>query len=138
MTTPSDAIKQGRIHGQYQSRTGGQERKCMFSHFRTRSPLRTDGRTDKASYRVASPRLKRGLSLRTCGLGPNNPPFHTHTSHNRCTLMRIFTHFNLIILDQRTNRRTKLTSPLDASAPVKSCIGNEGIQLKRTQTTNQG
>ena len=30
--------KQGRIHGQYQSRTGGQGRKCAFSHFPTRSP----------------------------------------------------------------------------------------------------
>ena len=37
--------KQGRIHGQYQSRTGGQGRKCAFLHFRTRS-LPTDGRTD--------------------------------------------------------------------------------------------
>ena len=65
--------KQGRIHGQYQLRTGGQGRKCAFSHFPTRSS-RTDGRTngrtdqrmdgptdqrtDKASYRVACPQLK--------------------------------------------------------------------------------
>ena len=48
--------KQGRIHGQYQSRTGGQGRKCVFSHFSTRSPWtdrptdgRTDGRTDGQS-----------------------------------------------------------------------------------------
>ena len=27
--------EQGRIHGQYQSRTGGQGRKCVFSHFST-------------------------------------------------------------------------------------------------------
>ena len=39
------AIKQGRLHGQYQSRTGGQGRKGAFSHFPTRSP-RTDGPTD--------------------------------------------------------------------------------------------
>ena len=29
--------QQGRIHGQYQSRTGGQGRKCVFSHFSTRA-----------------------------------------------------------------------------------------------------
>ena len=57
--------EQGRIHGQYQLRTGGQgrkSRKCVFSHFPTRSSRtdgRTDGRTDKASYRVACPQLKR-------------------------------------------------------------------------------
>ena len=46
--------EQGRIHGQYQLRTGGQGRKCAFSHFSTRSPLtnaptdeRTDGTTDR-------------------------------------------------------------------------------------------
>ena len=58
--------KQGRIHGQ-QLRTGGQERKCVFSHFLTRAHRRTDRptdgwtdrRTDKASYRVACPQLKR-------------------------------------------------------------------------------
>ena len=37
--------KQGRIHGQYQSRTGGQGRKCVFSHFSTRA-WRTNRRTD--------------------------------------------------------------------------------------------
>ena len=36
--------KQGRIYG-YQLRTGGQGRKCAYSHFSTRS-LRTNGRTD--------------------------------------------------------------------------------------------
>ena len=51
--------QQGRIHG-HQLRTGGQGRKCAFSHFSTRSPLRTNRRADKASYRVASPRLKSG------------------------------------------------------------------------------
>ena len=53
--------KQGRIHGQYQSRTDGQGRKCVFSHFLnsiTPTDQRTDRRTDEASYRVASPRLK--------------------------------------------------------------------------------
>ena len=54
--------KQGRIHG-HQLRTGGQGRKCAFSHFSTRS-LRTNGtthqRTDKASHRVACPQLKNG------------------------------------------------------------------------------
>ena len=58
--------QQGRIHGQYQLRTGGQGRKCAFSHFSTRvhgptnrpTNRRTDGRTDKASYRVACPQLK--------------------------------------------------------------------------------
>ena len=54
--------EQGRIHGQYQSRTGGQGRKCVFSHIPTRSP-RTDRWTDKASYRVACSRLKTQLSL---------------------------------------------------------------------------
>ena len=61
--------EQGRIHG-HQLRTGGQGRKCAFSHFSTQSPLRTnqptnqptnrptDWRTDKASYRVACPQLK--------------------------------------------------------------------------------
>ena len=54
--------KQGRIHGQYQSRMGGQGRKCVFSHFSTRSPRinrPTDGRTDKASYRDAWTHLKK-------------------------------------------------------------------------------
>ena len=62
--------EQGRIHGQYQSRTGGQGRKCTFSHFPTRSPRTdrptdrpTDGRTDEASYRVASPRLKKAIII---------------------------------------------------------------------------
>ena len=45
--------KQGRIHGQYQLRTGGQGRKCAFSHFLTRvhgpTDQRTDGRTDGQS-----------------------------------------------------------------------------------------
>ena len=36
--------EQGRIHG-HQLRTGGQGRKCVFSHFSTRW-LRTDRRTD--------------------------------------------------------------------------------------------
>ena len=54
-------VKQGRIHGQYQSRTGGQGRKYVFSHFSTRvwrTDGPTNGRTDKASDRVACPRLK--------------------------------------------------------------------------------
>ena len=42
--------EQGRIHGQYQLRTGGQGRICAFSHFSTRvhGPTNrpTDGRTD--------------------------------------------------------------------------------------------
>ena len=57
--------KQGRIHG-HQLRTGGQGQKCAFSHFSTRAwrtNRRTDGptdrRTDKASYRVACPQLKK-------------------------------------------------------------------------------
>ena len=29
--------QQGRIHGQYQLQTGGQGRKCVFSHFSTRA-----------------------------------------------------------------------------------------------------
>ena len=33
--------EQGRIHG-HQLRTGGQERKCAFSHFLTRAHRRTD------------------------------------------------------------------------------------------------
>ena len=37
--------KQGRIHG-HRLRTGGQGRKCAFSHFSTRSPLRTNQRTE--------------------------------------------------------------------------------------------
>ena len=38
--------KQGQIHGQYQLRTGGQERKCVLSHFSTRAHGPTDGLTD--------------------------------------------------------------------------------------------
>ena len=57
--------EQGRIHGQYQLRTGGQGRKGAFSHFLTRvhGPMDqrtngpTDQRTDKGSYRVACPQL---------------------------------------------------------------------------------
>ena len=52
-TSLAAGFEQGRIHGQYQSRTGGQRRKCVFSHFPTRSTRtdqptdqRTDGRTD--------------------------------------------------------------------------------------------
>ena len=52
--------KQGWIHGNL-LRRGGQGRKCAFSHFSTRS-LRTGGRTDKASYRVACPQLKTGAN----------------------------------------------------------------------------
>ena len=37
--------EQGRIHGQYQLRTGGQGRKCPFSHFLTRAHGPTDGPT---------------------------------------------------------------------------------------------
>ena len=55
-------LKQGRIHG-HQLRTGGQGRKCMFPHFSTRVHWPTDQptnrQTDKASYRVACPQLKR-------------------------------------------------------------------------------
>ena len=40
--------EQGRIHG-HQLRTAGQGRKCAFSHFSTRSPLRTDQWTDGQS-----------------------------------------------------------------------------------------
>ena len=40
--------EQDRIHG-HQLRTGGQERKCAFSHFSTRAHRRTDGRTDGQS-----------------------------------------------------------------------------------------
>ena len=66
-------MEQGRIHGQYQSRTGGQGRKCVVSHFSTRSPRTnqpTNGRTDKASYRVASPRLKTKLTHEAVDLYP--------------------------------------------------------------------
>ena len=35
--------KQGRIHGQYQLRTGGQGRKCVFSHFSTCAHGPTEG-----------------------------------------------------------------------------------------------
>ena len=38
--------KQGRIHG-HQLRTGGQERKCAFSHISTRAHQRTNGPTDR-------------------------------------------------------------------------------------------
>ena len=67
--------QQGRIHGQYQSRTDGQGRKCWFFHFSThvhgptdrptdgRTDGRMDGRTDKASYRVACPQLKMVMVL---------------------------------------------------------------------------
>ena len=55
--------EQGRKHGQNQLRTGGQGRKCAYSHFLTRANGRTDGRADgrmdKNSYRVACPQLKK-------------------------------------------------------------------------------
>ena len=41
----TDEEKQGRKHG-HQLRTGGQERKCAFSHISTRAHRRTDQRTD--------------------------------------------------------------------------------------------
>ena len=61
--------EQGQIHG-HQLRTGKQGRECncpqlkrFFSHFSTRADGQTngptDGRTVKASYRVACPQLKR-------------------------------------------------------------------------------
>ena len=46
-TYEAEYEKQGRIHG-HQLRTGGQGRKCAFSHFRTRS-LPTDQRMDGQS-----------------------------------------------------------------------------------------
>ena len=58
-----NTIEQGRIHGQYQLRTGGQGRKCAFSHFSTRVHGRTDGRTHIGSYRVAGPQLKRLMEV---------------------------------------------------------------------------
>ena len=69
--------KQGRIHG-HQFRTGGQGPKCAFSRFSARSPLRTDRptdrRTDKASYRVACPPLKREkFSHEMLNVGPKLP-----------------------------------------------------------------
>ena len=39
-------VEQGRIHGQYQSRTGGQGRKCAVSYFLTRV-RRTNRRNDR-------------------------------------------------------------------------------------------
>ena len=55
-------MQQGRIHG-HQLRTGGQGRKCAFPHLSTRvhrpTDQPTDGRTNKASYRVACPQLKK-------------------------------------------------------------------------------
>ena len=50
--------KQGRIHGQHELRSGGQGRKCAFSHSLTRGHRLTDRRMDKGSYRVACPQLK--------------------------------------------------------------------------------
>ena len=55
--------KQGRIHGQYQLRVGrgGNARfytfRLVFTDRPTDGP--TNGRTDKGSYRVACPQLKR-------------------------------------------------------------------------------
>ena len=54
-------LLQGHIHGQYQWWMGWQGQKCEFLHFlksmnSTDQP--TNQPTDKASYRVASPRLK--------------------------------------------------------------------------------
>ena len=54
--------KQGRIHGQYQLRTGGPGRKCALSHFPTRSPRTngpTDRRTDTLSYTDANTHWKK-------------------------------------------------------------------------------
>ena len=58
VATCENQQKQGRIHGQNQSRTGGQGRECAFSHFAIvfnssvtdqptdqRTDRRTDGRT---------------------------------------------------------------------------------------------
>ena len=67
-------IQQGWIHGQYQSRTGGQGRKCTFFPLfdlcsRTDGPTnqptdgRTDGPTDQPTYRVACTRLKRQILI---------------------------------------------------------------------------
>ena len=59
----ADVKEQGRIHG-HQLRTGRQGRKCASSLVLTNGPTngRTDGRMDKASYRVACPRLKKKAS----------------------------------------------------------------------------
>ena len=43
------AEQQGRIHGQYQLLTGGQGRRCAFSHFSTRAYRPTDWRKDGQS-----------------------------------------------------------------------------------------
>ena len=50
---------QGRIQGQYQLRIGGQG--CFHIFRLVVTDRRTDGRTDKGSYRVACPQLKREL-----------------------------------------------------------------------------
>ena len=60
------AKKRGRIHGQYQSRTSGQGRKCTFFHFSTRAHGPSDGRTDGQTGqkdKASSPRLKIGFVL---------------------------------------------------------------------------
>ena len=66
LISSSKFVIQWLAHGQYQSRTGGQGRKHWFSTCRlvlTNGPTnrRTDGWTDKASNRVARPRLKKRL-----------------------------------------------------------------------------
>ena len=48
--------KRGRIHG-HQLRTGGQGRKCAFSHFSNRS-LRTDGPTDRRTKPLIDLRVR--------------------------------------------------------------------------------
>ena len=50
-------LKQGRIHGQHQSRTGGQGRKCVFSHFSTRAWW-TDQPTDRPTDRPTDGQTK--------------------------------------------------------------------------------
>ena len=55
--------KQGRIHGQYHLRTGGQGRKCAFSHFPTRS-LPTDQWTDGPTDQRTDGRTKPLIELR--------------------------------------------------------------------------
>ena len=60
-------LKQGRMHG-HQLRTGGQGGNAVFPLFNLiikdqRTQGRTDGQTDKASYRVACPQKSKMVNF---------------------------------------------------------------------------
>ena len=57
-TEEEEEEEQGRIHGQYQLRTGGRGRKCAFPHFSTRDHGPTDQPTNQRTKPLIELRVR--------------------------------------------------------------------------------